>query len=145
MEFGWINLFGAAIVIIMLLPNILYAVKNKNMENKCKNKLMNLIEQIGRYGCIVLMWLPLIVWKFGFSSVNFFLIYLITNLVLILLYLFMWLLYFKNCSPRKAMALAVMPTCIFLLSGLLLQHWLLVFFAILFGMGHIYVTKENNR
>ncbi len=30
---------------------------------------MNLIEQVGRYACIVLMWLPLLVWKFGFASV----------------------------------------------------------------------------
>ncbi|MBQ8558941.1 MAG: hypothetical protein IJ439_03030 [Tyzzerella sp.] len=60
MKFGWINLFGAAIVVIMLIPNIVYAVKNKNTENMCKNVFMHYVEQIGRYACIVLMWFPLL-------------------------------------------------------------------------------------
>ncbi len=51
MKFGWINVFGAAIVILMLLPNILYATKNRDEKNLCKNKLMNVIEQAGRYSC----------------------------------------------------------------------------------------------
>ena len=33
MEFGWINVFGAIIVILMLIPNIVYAIKNKNEKN----------------------------------------------------------------------------------------------------------------
>lgn len=40
MKFGWINLFGAAIVVIMLIPNIVYAVKNKNKENICKEEML---------------------------------------------------------------------------------------------------------
>ena len=26
MEFGWINLFGAGIVVLIMIPNIIYAV-----------------------------------------------------------------------------------------------------------------------
>lgn len=48
MEFGWINIFGGGIVTVMLIPNILYVLKNKDTENKCTNKVMNIIEQIGR-------------------------------------------------------------------------------------------------
>ena len=66
MEFGWINLFGGVLVLLMLIPNIVYALKNREEQNLCTNRLMNLAEQVGRYGCIVLMWLPLLVWKFGF-------------------------------------------------------------------------------
>jgi len=29
MEFGWINLFEAVIVTTMLIPSIIYAIKNK--------------------------------------------------------------------------------------------------------------------
>lgn len=29
MEFGWINGFGAAIIIIMMIPNILFAIRIK--------------------------------------------------------------------------------------------------------------------
>lgn len=137
MEFGWINLFGAVIVITMLVPNIIYAIKNRDFANKCTNKVMNFIEQIGRYGCIILMWLPLFVWKFGFSSVNMLLIYLFGNGLLLISYILIWILYFKRESMNRAMALAIIPSCIFLLSGLLLRHWTLVAFTVLFGLGHI--------
>ena len=143
MEFGWINLFGAVIVITMLIPNIVYAIKNRNFKNKCVNKIMNFIEQIGRYGCIILMWLPLFVWKFEFSSVDMFLIYLLGNGLLLLFYILFWVLYFKRQSTSGAIVLAIIPTCIFLLSGLTLHHWTLVAFAVLFGLGHIYVTLVN--
>ncbi|MBR3150158.1 MAG: hypothetical protein IKF64_08305 [Eubacterium sp.] len=143
MKFGWINAFGAAIVILMLMPNIVYAIKNKDEENLCTNKLMNLVEQIGRYGCIVLMWLPLLVWEFGFASVTQMLIYTAENGVLIAAYLLIFALYFKKKTARRAITLAVIPACIFLLSGIFLRHWLLVGFAVLFAVGHIYVTIKN--
>ncbi len=62
MKFGWINVFGAVIVILMMVPNIIYAIRNKDEKNKCMNRFMNMIEQIGRYACIILMWMPLWVW-----------------------------------------------------------------------------------
>ncbi len=30
MEFGWINVFGAVIVILMMVPNIIYVIKNRD-------------------------------------------------------------------------------------------------------------------
>ena len=143
MGFGWINVFGAVIVILMLIPNIVYALKNNDSENKCNNKLMNIIEQVGRYACIALMWLPLLVWKFGFSTKEEMLIYIIGNTVLLAAYIIIWILYFERKTMLKGMALAIIPTCIFLLSGLMLRHWLLVVVATLFGIGHIYVTYKN--
>ena len=76
MEFGWINVFGAVIVILMMIPNIIYAIRNKDEKNKCTNWFMNVIEQVGRYACIILMWMSLLVWKFGFSSVCEMILYL---------------------------------------------------------------------
>lgn len=143
MRFGWINLLGALIVVIMLIPNILFALKHKNIENKCKNVFMNCLEQIGRYSCVVLMWLPLLVWKFSFRSVAEMLIYLFGTAVLLMVYLITWVLYFKKPTKVKARILAILPAMIFLICGVLLRHWLLVIAAILFGCGHIYVTRQN--
>lgn len=143
MQFGWINIFGAVIVGIMLLPNILFALKNKNIENKCKNVFMIGMEQFGRYACIILMWLPLMVGKFSFQSVTEMLIYLFFNSVLLLAYLITWALHVKKPTGRRALVLAILPAVIFLISGVLLRHWLLFLTAILFGSGHIYVTKKN--
>lgn len=108
------------------------------------NKVMNTIEQIGRYACIVLMWMPLLVWRFSFTSVTESIIYFSVNGLLPLAYLIVFFLYLRKENTRRAIILAVLPACIFLLSGLLLRHWLLVVFSIIFAVGHIYVTKKNH-
>ena len=143
MEFGWINLFGAVIVALMLVPNIVYALRRRDQQNRCTSRFMNIVEQVGRYGSIALMWLPLFVWKFGFGSVGEMLLYFVGNGALLLAYWLVFARYMKARTVRRAMALAILPACIFLLSGLLLRHWLLVGFALLFAVGHIYVTAMN--
>ncbi len=143
MEFGWLNLFGACIVVLMLVPNIVYAVRNKNGKNLCTNKLLNLVEQLGRYACIVLMWFPLMVWKFGFTSIIAMLTYFLGNGSLLLIYWIVFFLYMKEKTGGRALVLAIVPSLIFLLSGILLRHWLLVGFAVLFAIGHVSVTLKN--
>ena len=143
MQFGWINIFGAVFVILMLIPNIVYAKKYKGEKNLCTNQFMNLIEQIGRYACIVLMWLPLLVWKFGFGSVFEMMLYLTGNGILLAVYWGVFSVYMKRKSHDFAITLAILPACIFLLSGILLRHWLLVGSALLFAVGHIFVTHKS--
>lgn len=143
MKFGWINAFGAGTVILMLIPNIIYAVRNRDEKNLCTNRFMNAIEQIGRYACIALMWLPLLVWEFGFRSTAEMLIYMAGNAVLLTVYWFTYALYMKKKTARRALILAAVPACNFLLSGITLRHWLLVLFAAVFAVGHIYVTEQN--
>ena len=143
MRFGWINIFGAVIVMMMLIPNIIYALRNKGEQNNCTNHFMNVLEQLGRYACIILMWLPFPIGKFGFASVYEMLLYFAANGVLLAVYWIVYALYLKKKTQRRAFILAIVPTCIFLISGLLLRHWLLVFAAILFGIGHIYVARKN--
>ncbi len=143
MSFGWINVFGAIIVVLMLVPNVVYALKNRGEENRCTNRWMNLLEQIGRYGCIAFMWFPLLVGKFSFRSVPEMTLYLGGNGALLAVYWFVYARYLRERTRRRALTLAVVPACIFLMSGLLLRHWLLVVFALLFAVGHIYVTTQN--
>ena len=145
MEFGWINLFGGIFVILMLVPNIVYAIKNKDEKNLCTNKLMNIIEQIGRYSCIVLMWFPLLVWKFGFATSTEFVIYMLSNVLLLVAYWILFAIYMKKKNTGLTLSLAIIPSCIFLFSGFLLRHWLLVGFACLFATGHIFVTYINAK
>ncbi len=143
MEFGWINIFGAIIVILMLIPNIVYAIKDKREKTLCANRFMNVIEQIGRYSCVMLMWLPLIVWKFGFASVLEMVLYMACNGMPLAAYWVSFAVYMKRRTIPLALVLAILPACIFLSSGILLRHWLLVGFAVLFAVGHLYVTYHN--
>lgn len=140
MEFGLINIFGGIIVILILIPNIIYALKNHNNNEKSIPTILSVCEQIGRYGCMILMCVPLLVWKFKFESKEKLLIYFLTNGFLILVYYLGWILYFKNPSLKTGMLLAIIPTVVFLDSGLLLRHWLLVAVALLFGLSHGRIT-----
>lgn len=145
MEFNPINLAGGVIVALVLVPNIVYALRSPGEENRCKNAVMNLLEQIGRYGSMALMVLPLGVWEFGFPGVAAMLAYFLGNGTLLLAYWLFWAAYFGRRTPRRALVLAILPTCIFLLSGLTLRHWLLVLVGAAFGVAHIYVTRENYK
>lgn len=143
MCFGWINAAGAAIVALMLAPNVVYAFRCPGQTNRCENLWMNGLEQIGRYASMALMVLPLGVWEFGFPSAAGMLLYFLGNGALLLCYWFFWFLYFRKPTKGRALTLAVVPTGIFLLSGLTLGHWLLVLSAVIFGVGHVYVTRKN--
>lgn len=141
MEFGWINLFGGVIVVLILIPNIIYALKKRDDQENAKiPKILLVCEQVGRYGCMILMWLPLLVWKFGFASAEEFIAYLLLNGGLILAYWLIWLVYAKKATLKTGMALAIIPAVIFLISGVLLRHWLLTAAAVLFGIAHIKIT-----
>lgn len=140
---SWLNVFGLILVVLLLIPNIIYAFKVKNRENKCTNRFMNILEQIGRYGCMFLMIFNIGIAEFGFCSVGAFLTYLIGNVFFIILYWIIWMLYFMKQTYWKQIALAVIPTGIFLLCGITMLHYSLVIFALIFGIGHIYVTNKN--
>lgn len=145
MKFGWINLIGGIIVALMLIPNIIFAIKNKETQHNKANKLIVIAEQIGRYGCMALMVLPLFVWSFGFSPLEFMFVYLGANAILLISYYMCWIAYSRKKQMDTALALAIIPTLIFLISGYLLKHWALVICAVIFGVAHIYITYVNNK
>lgn len=139
-----LNPLGIAIILLMMVPNVIFALRHRDMENKCKNRLINLLEQIGRYGCLVLMIICIGLDKFGFGSAEDFLIYLFGSALLLLAYFIFWILYGKSPSRKKALALATIPCCLFLLCGVTLRQWPLVVFAVFFCVCHVCVTLSNN-
>ena len=139
----WLNIFGLILVVLILVPNIIYAFKFRDQQNKCTNKIMNIIEQVGRYGCMFLMIFNIGIAEFGFASKAMFLVYLIGNAAFLLSYLIIWILYFKKQTFWKQLSLTIIPTCLFLLSGITMQHYLLVIWSVIFGIGHIFVTNKN--
>lgn len=140
---NWLNIWGLIIVVLLFVPNIIYVVKEKNQENKCTNQFVNWVEQIGRYGCMFLMVFNIGLAEFGFPSAGAFIVYLIGNILLMMAYWLIWGLYFKKKEYWKQIALASIPTGIFLLSGITMLHFLLIAFVVIFGIGHLYVTSKN--
>lgn len=142
---NWINFYGLVIMILLLIPNIHFGLTNKNIENKCNNKVMNLLEQVGRYGTMLLMVFHIGILEFGFQSNEEFSLWLIIEGILIVLYWICWFLYYKAKHIVIALMLAIIPSIIFISSGIFLRHWLLVIFGIVFFIGHVFVSYENAR
>ena len=84
---NWINVFGLVFVAVIMIPNIVFAVKCKDgFENNWDNKLVEEIEQIGRFGCFgfMIFWIPGT--YFGFWSDEGFALYLIVDTILAVSY-----------------------------------------------------------
>lgn len=145
MEFGVINVCGLIVVVLMLVPNMVYALKAKDAVYRRVNIVIEILEQIGRYSSMILMIFPLGMREFGFPSVADMFVYLMGNVSLLAVYWITWALYFRKRSLKKAMVLAIVPTMIFLVSGIALRHWALIGMAIVFGISHGYITYRNNK
>lgn len=140
---SWVNWYGLIFLAAILIPNFLYALKKTKQENLCKNKLLNMLEQVGRYGCMVLMVIGGAFWKGGFSSFGAILCYFFGNFLLVFSYWICWFFFFRRPCKGLAVALAVLPTCVFLLSGITTGDFVLTVLAVVFGIGHISVTMHN--
>ena len=143
-KMGWINLFNLIIVILLLVPNIIYAVKNKHMEIKPQNRAISILEQIGRYGSMFFMVFDIGIPKFGFRSNEAFVIWLFCNGMLLLLYWLIWIFYFRQPKLSSGLSLAIIPGGLFLLNGLFLGHWLLILFAAVFCIAHVYIVYHSH-
>ena len=50
----WFNYYGLIIMVLMIVPNIIFAITHKNNQPQV-NKTIEALEQVGRYGCFALM------------------------------------------------------------------------------------------
>ena len=142
---NWLNIYGLIIMMIIMIPNIVFAMKEKKFESKYNNKAVEIIEQLGRFGSMGLMIFNISLLEFGYWFNNGKIIYMILISVLSMLYCFVWFLYFRKSTMEKAMLLAIIPTIIFLISGIIQGKVLLIITAVFFGIGHIIITYNNNR
>ena len=140
----WINVFGAVFIVVIMVPNIIYALKCRDgFENKWNNKGVEIVEQIGRFGCFGCMFLNIPGTWFGWWSDKVFSIYIIVNMVLIILYCVIWIICFRKNSVFRALALSVIPSVIFLFSGIMSRSVLLIVSSLLFAPAHILISYKN--
>lgn len=142
----WINVFGAIFIAVIMIPNIIYAIKCKDgFENKWSNRVVEAIEQIGRFGCFGFMVLQIPGTWFGWWSDEAFAIYLVVNGILILPYCLIWVICFSKNTVFKALALSVIPSVVFLFSGIMSRSVLLIVAAVLFAPAHILISYKNAK
>ncbi len=140
----WLNVFGLGFMVIIMIPNIIFAIKCKDgFDNKWNNKLVETIEQIGRFGCLGFMIINVPGTWFGWWSDEAFAIYLIVNTILVALYCIIWIICFKKNSVFRALALSIIPSIVFLFSGIMSTSVLLIVSAIIFTPSHIAISYKN--
>ena len=140
----WVNLFGLVFVAIIMIPNIVYAIKCKDgFLNKWSNKAVETLEQIGRFGSVAFMVVNIPGTFFGWWSDEAFALYLIVNSVLAIVYCALWIVLFKKNNKFRALSLSVIPSVIFIFSGILSHSVLLTVSALLFASAHILISYKN--
>ena len=131
---------------IILVPNIVFAIRCKDgFANKWENKFIERIEQIGRFGCFGFMIVNIPGTCFGWWSDEACALYLIADTLLVLLYCLIWILCFKKNSLFRALALSIIPSILFLFSGIMSRSVLLILSAALFAPSHIAISYKNAK
>ena len=142
----WLNVFGLVMVAVIMIPNILFAMKCKDgFVNKWNNKSVETVEQIGRFGCFGFMIINIPGTWFGWWSDEAFAVYLVVAAVLVTLYCVIWAVCFRKSSIFRALALSIIPSVLFLFSGIMSRSVLLTIAAVLFAPSHILISYQNAK
>ena len=140
----WLNIFGLLFIIVIMIPNIIFAIKCKDgFLNKWNNKVVELVEQIGRFSCFGFMIFNIPNTCFGFWSNEAFAVYLIVNILLVLCYCIIWTVCFRKNNKFRALALSIIPSIVFLFSGIMSRSILLIVASLLFAPSHILISYKN--
>lgn len=141
---GWFNIFGLVFIVVIMIPNIVFAIKCKEaFENKWSNKVIELLEQIGRYGCFGFMIFNVPGTWFGWWSDEAFAIYLIVDSLLIVFYCIIWVICWKKNNVFRALALSIIPAVVFMFSAVMSRSILLIIASMLFAPTHIMISYKN--
>lgn len=123
-----------------------FAIKWKDgFENQWNNRYVEAIEQIGRFGCFGFMIINIPGTCFGGWSDEAFAAYLLADDVLLALYCANWMICWHKNGVFKSLALSIIPSAIFLLSGLMSRSVLLLLSALLFAPTHILISYKNAK
>lgn len=140
----WFNYYGLVIIAVIMIPNIIFAVRHKNGgADIYHNKTVEIFEQTGRYGCMAFMIFNIPYTYFNFWFDYALIVYLSINGGLCLAYLIFWAILRNKNDKLKALSLSVIPSVIFLFSGITLANIPLIVFAVLFAVNHILISYKN--
>lgn len=138
------NYFGIIFIIVLMLPNIYASIFKKELfVNKFDDRLLIKLENIGRYLCMILMVINIQDLYGGFKSVEAFVAYLGINIILLGLYYITWFIFYKFNNIYKNMILGIIPSLMFIISGILQNNLLLIISGIVFAYAHLKIIWKN--
>lgn len=140
----WINVFGLVFMTVIMIPNILFAVKHRDaFQNRHPNKALETVEQIGRIGCCCFMIFNIPGTWFGWWSDEAFAVYLIADSLLVVLYCVIWVMFRNRPGVFRALALSMIPSVLFLFSAVMSRSVFLLIASVLFAPAHILISCRN--
>lgn len=139
----WYNYIGLVFVVLLLIPNIIFVIKNKNEQKQPNKRFLEIFEQIGRYGSMLFMIfnIPYTFWGFYFAYAQ--IVYIAINSALMLAYYIFWIILWKRDCLTNSLLLSIIPSILFLLSGILIASIPLILFAIIFAIFHIWISVKQ--
>lgn len=138
------NIYGLIVIVLIMIPNIVFAMKCKDgFDNLWQNKVVEMLEQIGRFGCFGLMIFNIPYTYFGFWFEGALPVYITVNAVLTAAYCLIWAICFHKNSVFRALALSILPSVIFLFSGIMIYSIPLMITAVIFVPCHILISYKN--
>lgn len=140
----WFNIYGLCFIAVIMLPNIVFAVRCRDgFENKWNNKAVEALEQVGRFGCMVFMIVNIPPLCFGWLFEGALAVYLGVDIGLLIAYCVIWIICFRKNSLFRALALSIIPSALFLFSGIMLLSVPLIVTAVIFAPCHIAISYKN--
>ncbi len=144
MGMTYFNCLGFIFVIIILIPNIVFAIRCKDgFENRYQNIVVEVLEQVGRFGCFFSMFVTIPFMNKGYWFKHGETVYLILGGILVGLYCLGWILFRRENSVVKSLYLSVIPSLLFLESSIVSGNILLLIFAVVFAPCHILISYRN--
>ena len=139
------NYWGLVLFISVMIQNIIYAVRcPEGFENRWNNKIVQIIEQVGRYSCIVFMILIVPIFGADIPDGKYLAVYLSVDFLLVILYSVCWYKLWNRNDRFRALALSIIPSLLFLFSGIMTRYILLIAASLIFAPAHITVSVKNS-
>ncbi|MBO4679298.1 MAG: hypothetical protein J5626_06480 [Lachnospiraceae bacterium] len=142
-KFGWINVFGAIIALLLLIPHLIFEIKFRNRKRRSMPGILRVFESLLWAICCFLMIVNVDFYEFGFDSKTLFIVYFVGNVLLLLAYYITWFFFFIRPTFGRRVSTAVIALLTFCLSGVTLTNIPLIVFASLFGNCHIFMAAQD--
>lgn len=143
-KISFLNIPGLIFLIIIMIPYFIYASKcPEGFLGKWKNKVVEILEQVGRFGCFICMAVNIPGTVYGFENSRLFWLCVIFGTILVAAYCIIWYFWFWKNTLFRALSLSILPSVLFIFCGIMSRSILLIVFSAIFSPCHILISVKN--
>ena len=140
---GWFNYVGLIIIVLIMVPNVVYALKHRSQGNTNVPTYVVVLENLGRYASMFFLVFNIPNTWFSFFVPNGMLFYILVNSVLVAAYAALFIAFWNKTGTAKALWLSILPSLVFLYSGAMIVSIPLMISSLLFAFTHVYISIRN--